>query len=32
MDGALIGATVRLDVLREGRELALELVPVELEG
>jgi S1-C subfamily serine protease len=32
MDGSLIGATVRLDVLREGRELSLELVPVELEG
>ena len=29
--GDRIGATVRLDVLREGRRMALELVPVELE-
>jgi len=31
MDGSLIGAAVRLDVVREGRELGVELVPVELE-
>jgi len=31
MDGALIGSRVQLDVVREGRELSLELVPVELE-
>lgn len=29
--GDRIGATVRLDVLREGRRIALDLVPVELD-
>jgi hypothetical protein len=29
--GDRIGATVKLDVLREGRRIALELVPVELD-
>ena len=31
MDGALIGSRVQLDVVREGSELSIELVPVELE-
>src|SRR2546428_5273280 len=31
MDGSLIGTQVRLEVVREGRELSVELVPVELE-
>jgi len=31
MDGALIGSRVQLDVVREGSELSVELVPVELE-
>src|SRR6266849_5516196 len=31
MDGSLIGSRVQLDVVREGRELSVELVPVELE-
>ncbi len=31
MDGSLIGSRVQLDVVREGRQLAVELVPVELE-
>jgi len=31
MDGSLIGSRVQLDVVREGRELGVELVPVELE-
>jgi hypothetical protein len=30
MVGDLIGARVRLDVVREGRELAIELEPAEL--
>src|SRR5919206_3239367 len=32
MVGERIGARVQVNVLREGRELQLELVPVELEG
>jgi serine protease Do len=31
MDGSLIGSRVQLDVVREGSELSVELVPVELE-
>src|SRR5437867_29693 len=30
MDGSLIGSRVQLDVVREGRELSVDLVPVEL--
>jgi len=30
MTGELIGEHVRLDLIREGRELTLDVVPVEL--
>jgi hypothetical protein len=30
MDGALIGERVSLDIVREGRELSLDVVPIEL--
>ena len=30
VSGDLIGETVRLDLVREGRRLALEVVPIEL--
>jgi S1-C subfamily serine protease len=30
MTGELIGERVRLDLIREGRQLAVEVVPVEL--
>jgi serine protease Do len=32
LTGDLIGTPVHLDLLREGRELAVDVVPVELEG